>query len=133
MSKADIDKRDAVEVKELKDIKKSKYEDSSNEELVEVDAKGIIVFRTPVKFEGVEYEEINLSGIRDLNMRDWKKLRRLALRENPNLDIVENSVEFAQCVAVRVTGLPFEFFELLPLRDAITVRGVVLSFLMKWE
>ena len=91
----------------------------------------ILKFRKPYKFEGVEYTEVDLSGREDTTAADPQAVGRVVTKKNPaaNPATVEMTLEYAQFMAARVAHLPLEFFERLPAKEAIKLKGIVVGFL----
>ena len=69
----------------------------------------------PFTFEGQTYTEVDLSGLEDTTAAD--------------LQAVEMTLEYAKFMAARVAHLPLEFFERLPAKEAIKLKGIVVGFL----
>jgi len=85
----------------------------------------------PFTFEGQTYTEVDLSGLEDATAADLKAVARIATKKNPagNPATVEMTLEYAQIMAARVAHLPLEFFEHLPAKEAIKLKGIVVGFL----
>ena len=85
----------------------------------------------PFTFEGQTYTEVDLSGLEDATAADLKAVARIATKKNPagNPATVEMTLEYAQFMAARVAHLPLEFFEHLPAKEAIKLKGIVVGFL----
>lgn len=88
----------------------------------------IIRFDVPYRFEGRTYTGIDLSGLRELRAKDIWKLNR-TYRSSGNIPLLqEMDNEYTARVAARAAGLPIEFFEGMPLPEAIKVRAMVSGF-----
>lgn len=99
-------------------------------------AKNIVTLSKTYKFDDKEYNEINLSGLEKLTVEDAviaiKKLT--ADNEQAAMVMPELSTAYSDALAAKATGLPIEFFQLLPMgaskkvrqavRDAITAADV---------
>ncbi len=86
-------------------------------------------FKKPYIFEGETHNGIDLSGLEDMTGRDFiqieKEVRQLGINNlNP-----ETTAEGAYTYAARAAGVPFEFFEGLPLKEARRTKAVVVNFL----
>ena len=88
----------------------------------------LVVFKKPFMFEGVEYTEIDLSGIEDMSgeqlimaHRHFAKSKGVSL--TPELD-----PGYAAIVGSMVTGKPIEFFKSLPAKELAKVKRVVSGF-----
>ena len=91
----------------------------------------IVKFSKPYKFEGVEYTEVDLSGIENLNTKDLAAINRQVGRiPGSSALIPEASTEFALHIAARAAQKPIEFFELLPMKEGMAVRAAVTGFLL---
>lgn len=88
-----------------------------------------IDFKKPYTFEGKTYDGIDLSPMKDMTGDDFiqieKEVRQLGINNlNP-----ETTAEGAYTYAARAAGVPFEFFEGLPLKEARRTKAVVVNFL----
>lgn len=88
----------------------------------------LVVFKKPFKFEGVEYTEIDLSGVEDMSgdqlifaHRQFAKSKGVSL--TPELD-----PGYAAIVGSLVTGKPVEFFHRLPAKELAKVKRVISGF-----
>lgn len=81
----------------------------------------------PFTFEGQTYTEVDLSGLEDTTAADLQAVGRFVTKKNPAT--VEMTLEYAQFMAARVAHLPLEFFERLPAKEAINLKGIVVGFL----
>lgn len=84
----------------------------------------------PFTFEGQTYTEVDLSGLEDTTAADLQAVGRFVTKKNPaaNPATVEMTLEYAQFMAARVAHLPLEFFERLPAKEAIKLKGIVVGF-----
>ena len=90
----------------------------------------IIKFKKPYKFEGKEYESIDLSGLEDLTAEDMVALEKQYDRKTPGLNFMsELKVEYAMMMAARAARQPVEFFEQLPAKEAVKVKNRIMGFL----
>ena len=65
-----------------------------------------IKFRKPYRFEGQDYDGVDLSGLEDATANDLVAVERI-LRKRGIMDpLVEMSPELAALLAARVAGLP---------------------------
>ena len=85
----------------------------------------------PFTFEGQTYTEVDLSGLEDTTAADLQAVGRFVTKKNPaaNPATVEMTLEYAQFRAARGAHLPLEFFERLPAKEAIKLKGIVVGFL----
>lgn len=87
-----------------------------------------ITFKKPFVFEDETYNGVDLSGLEDLSARDMIATQRSMERSGSINVIPEMSLEYACLFAARASGLPQEFFQSLPPREAIKVKNRVTSF-----
>lgn len=93
----------------------------------------IVKLKDPVVFEGKEYKEIDLTGLHDIKARDMIDINRRMSRGG-NVDATpELTLEYALNMANIAARLPLEFFEQLPPRTALEIRGRVTGFLFGRE
>ena len=87
-----------------------------------------IILSKPYSFEGENHCEIDLQGLDDLKAKDLVNIDRIfALRGN-SLAMKEFTLDYAIVIANRVTGKPIEFFEDLPIKDAVELKNTVVRF-----
>jgi len=89
--------------------------------------KDIIKFYKEYSFEGKIYQEINLEALEDLTAADMIATHRTLDRTGGNTS--EASLEYAMAIAARASKQPIEFFQLLPMKEAIKVKNRVVGFL----
>ena len=80
----------------------------------------------PFTFEGQTYTEVDLSGLEDTTAADLQAVGRFVTKKNP---AANPATVDAQFMAARVAHLPLEFFERLPAKEAIKLKGIVVGFL----
>ena len=86
-----------------------------------------IALKKPYTFEGKEYTEIDLSGMEKLKVKDMIEVQK-AVGAEPSAAILSGaSTAFVMELAARATGLPKEFFKLLPARAAMEVRTAIMK------
>lgn len=98
---------------------------------VQQEDAGRIIVKTekPYLFEGKEYSEIDLSGLRALTIKDAIDAQRQLFGEKEVAATVlcETTTAFARTMAAKATGLPIEFYKLMPRgmakRVTTAVRG----------
>jgi len=91
--------------------------------------KYYVKFRKPYRFNDQEYTGIDLSGLEDLTARDMIATQRKMEREGNISVMPEMSLEYACIFAAKATGLPVEFFQWLPPKDAARVKNRVTNFI----
>ncbi len=91
----------------------------------------LVEFPRPYVFEGKEYNELDLSGLDNLNATDLSIVEKHFVKSG-NVDVLkENNITFCLLIAQRATNLPFEFFDNLPIPHATRIKMVVSAFLME--
>lgn len=90
----------------------------------------VIRLKTPYLFEGTEYSEIDLTGLEKLTIQDAINAQQQIIgeRELAGSLLCETTTAFARAIATRATGLPIEFFKLMPRRVSRLVVGHVQAF-----
>ena len=99
-------------------------EDTEPEDLV-------LRFGKPYKFGGQEYTEVDLSGLEDTTAGDLARCAKITTRKHKGLNTatLEMTTEYSITMAHIVTKLPLEFFESMPSKRAIELKGIVVGFL----
>lgn len=91
----------------------------------------IIKLKEPIKFEGENYSQIDLTGLENVKAADMVAINRRMTR-NGSIDISQElTLEYALNMANIATGLPLEFFDQLPPYAAMAIKGRVTNFLYK--
>ena len=91
--------------------------------------KIIVKLDRPYVFEETEYQEIDLTGLRRMTIQDAIDAQRQLFGEQEVAAAVlcETTTAFARTIATKATGLPVEFFKLMPRgvmkRVSAAVRG----------
>ncbi len=99
-------------------------EDTEPEDLV-------LRFSKPYKFSGVEYTEVDLSGLENVTAGVLENVGKIVSKKSPGLNpaLLEMSMQFCTHLAQRVAKLPLEFFAGLPAKEAIKLKTMVTNFL----
>ena len=89
----------------------------------------MITLSKPYRFEGMDYTEIDLSGIRKLTIKDAIDAQKQVFRDKEvaAAALSETSTAFARYIAAKATGKPIEFFKLAPRRLSRRVVQTVQS------
>lgn len=95
--------------------------------------KYLIQFKRPYTFEGVEYTEIDLSGIENVKASDLMEADQEFTRKGFVAAVNEMSIAYACIIAAKVTGKPDVFFTGLPANEAIKIKTVVASFFYEMD
>lgn len=88
-----------------------------------------VKFAKPYKFEGTEYDEVNLSGMDGMTIQDMIDIQKKLAGEIATLAAVEATTSFAQEVATKASGKPVEFFKLMPRAKIKQVQTAILNSL----
>lgn len=89
----------------------------------------ILKFRKPYRFEGQDYTEVDLSGMEDMNAADLCAVAKLANRDAGVTPIIEMTMPYAMYMAARASHKPVEFFQGLPMPEAVKLKNMVTGFL----
>lgn len=107
--------------------------ENKENEVIDVEVGGdlYVKFHKPYKFEGKEYEGIDLSGLNDLTMLDQVEVdKKIQRRGFSSRDVLGVTTEHAMHYATIASKQPIEFFKGLPLKDANRVTATVAGFLL---
>lgn len=90
--------------------------------------EGVIALSKPYTFEGKEYNEIDLSGIANLKIKDAidAQAELFAQREIAAAALTETTTAFARDLAVKATKYPVEFFKFIPRGISKKILGEVI-------
>lgn len=89
--------------------------------------ENIVKFDKPYKFEGEEYDSLDLSGMAKMTVQDLVDVQKKLSGELASLAAMEATTSFAQEMAVKATGKPVEFFKLMPRGKIKLVQAAVLN------
>lgn len=92
-------------------------------DISEVDDTLVVVFRKPYSFEGVEHTGVDLSGLDNLTGLQYVQISNQINKTNPEVPVQEISPVFAVKIATAITGLPVEFFHMLPANELIKIKN----------
>jgi len=121
-----IDIKKAVEVesaKEVVEIATPQAEDQEKDLLI-VELANLYVF------DGVEYETLDLTGIKNLTTTDAQSLEKRFYGGGNIAPINEMSTAYTMFVASIATKMPIEFFNALKIQDTVKVKNAVSTFLL---
>lgn len=124
-------KRDTTERVEMEAMQAAQAENRAE------DAEGtepedlVLRFAKPYKFGGVEYTEVDLSGLEDVTAGVLENVGKITAKKNPGMNqaLQEMSLTFCTYLAQRVAKMPLEFFTGLPAKEAIKLKALVTNFL----
>lgn len=91
----------------------------------------ILRFNRPYVFEGQEYTELDLTGLENASAATLSSVGRVLAKTAPGLNAasVEMTLDYAKALAQRITKKPVEFFDRLPAKEAMKLKGIVVGFL----
>lgn len=84
-------------------------------------------------FDGVDTKkisELDLSGLMDLNTLDGEMLDRIMIKLNHKPQNKFMDTTYIKHVAVKVTGYPVEFFNMLSMKDIQRIQGRIAYFFL---
>lgn len=104
---------------------------TKTESAQENEEKIIVKLERPYVFEETEYQEIDLTGLRRLTIQDAIDAQRQLFGEQEVAAAVlcETTTAFARTMATKATGMPVEFFKLMPRGVMKRVSAAVRGFL----
>lgn len=89
--------------------------------------ENIVKFDKPYKFEGKEYDSLDLSGMAKMTVQDLIDVQKNIGNEMVAMSVMEMSTAFAQEMAVKATGKPVEFFKLMPRGKIKKVQAAIIK------
>lgn len=89
----------------------------------------ILRFAKPYRFEGAEYDEVDLTALENMSAGDLCAVGKLVARSLGATPVPEMTVDYAVYMAARASGKPVEFFQRLPAKEAIKLKNLVTAFL----
>lgn len=96
------------------------------------DREHVVEFKTPYRFEGKEYTEVDLGGLTGLTVKDAIDVQRRLFggEEIAATLLTETTTAFARAIAVKASGRPVEFFKLMPRRESRQVMNHVRGYIL---
>jgi len=88
-----------------------------------------ITFQKTYKFEGQNYDGIDLSGIENISTKQLVEVDKLFYATGNMAPTSEMSLAYACIVASKVSNKPLEFFTGLSGKEGIKVKTAVVNFL----
>lgn len=80
----------------------------------------------PYTFEGVCYTKLDLTGVENLTAADMIRASDIVeRRKNRPTMVLELDMQYLFTCASFATGLPLEFYQKLPAKDAVAVKNAV--------
>lgn len=93
----------------------------------------VIKYRKPYVFDGETFTELDLHGMEDLRGRDLTAIEKAFNKSGVSSFVPESTTTYAKIVATKVTGLPAEYFEDLPVWEVEKIKNAVTGFFYKDE
>ena len=91
----------------------------------------VVKLKAPYRFEGKDYDEIDLNGLEKLIIQDAVDIQ-LGLMDGQEVAamlVAETTTAFALALAAKATGKPIEFFKCVPISAAKKVANTVRTWL----
>lgn len=124
-------KKDNAQQAEMEALQAAQAENGT-EDVENTEPEDLVLrFAKPYKFGGMEYTEVDLSGLEDVTAGVLENVGKIAAKKNPGMNpaLQEMSLTFCTYLAQRVAKLPLEFFTGLPAKEAIKLKALVTNFL----
>ena len=97
-------------------------------EVVDENESPVVVFKKPYVFEGVTYNEIDLSGLETLTVKAMCETEKFLNRAGLITPLPEMTAEYICQICYRITQQPLEFFYGLPPREFAQIKTRVMRF-----
>ena len=91
----------------------------------QAERKNVLKLNKPFTFEGMEYTEIDLSGLASLTAMNESEAENLIAREGFAILETSSNYLYICCLAGMATGKPVKFFTGLPLCELVKLRNAV--------
>ena len=124
-------KQDAAERAEMEAMQDAQAENGT-EGAEDTEPEDLVLrFAKPYKFGGMEYTEVDLSGLEDVTAGTLENVGKIVAKKNPGMNpaLQEMSLTFCIYLAQRVAKLPLEFFTGLPSKEGIKLKALITNFL----
>lgn len=124
-------KKDNAQQAEMEALQAAQAENGT-EDVENTEPEDLVLrFAKPYKFGGMEYTEVDLSGLEDVTAGVLENVGKIVAKKNPGMNpaLQEMSLTFCTYLAQRVAKLPMEFFTGLPAKEAIKLKALVTNFL----
>ena len=91
----------------------------------------VVKLKAPYRFEGKDYDEIDLNGLEKLTIQDAVdiQLELMGGQEVAAMLVADATTVFAMALAAKPTGKPIEFFKCTPIGAAKKIVNTVKSWL----
>ena len=124
-------KQDTAQQAEMEALQAAQAEDGTEDAEATEPEDLALRFAKPYKFGGMEYTEVDLSGLEDVTAGVLENVGKIVAKKNPGMNpaLQEMSLTFCTYLAQRVAKLPLEFFTGLPAKEAIKLKALITNFL----
>lgn len=104
--------------------------DSQEEKLTEDDIRYKLKFSEKYIFDGEEYTELDLSGLKDFTTKDAESVDRVMMKMGHRVTNKIQDTTYIKHLAMRITGKPVEFFNQMPWKEFIMIQGIVQMYFL---
>lgn len=124
-------KQDTAQQAEMEAMQAAQAEDGTEDAEATEPEDLVLRFAKPYKFGGMEYTEVDLSGLEDVTAGVLENVGKIVAKKNHGMNpaLQEMTLTFCTYLAQRVAKLPLEFFTGLPAKEAIKLKALVTNFL----
>ncbi len=103
-------------------------EDDSGDDADDEEVDMYVKFSKPYVFEDDTYEGLDMSCLENLTTDDLTEIEKKFYKQGVASFNPENTATYAKIVAWKATGLPIEFFNQLPIKDMLKIKGRIVNF-----
>jgi len=103
-------------------------ENTESKVVVERPKKGVIVFDKPVMFEATEHKSLDLSKLENLTTENLIYAETLYHKSGGSAINPETTMLYSMIIAYVASDKPYEFFDKLPVREALKIKREIYSF-----
>ncbi len=88
----------------------------------------VLEFHKPYVFEGQTYDSVDLSPLENITGQTMIEVERECIKKGI-IALQEISLDYAQLMSAKVTGIPIEFFTGLDAKDSNKLKNLVSNFM----
>lgn len=89
----------------------------------------VLEFHKPYVFEGKTYDSVDLSALENITGQMMIEIERECIKKGI-IALQEMSLDYAQLMSAKVTGIPIEFFTGLDAKDSNKLKSTVSNFML---
>lgn len=89
----------------------------------------VLEFHKPYIFEGQTYDSVDLSALENITGQMMIEIERECIKKGI-IALQEMSLNYAQLISAKVTGIPIEFFTGLDAKDSNKLKSIVSNFML---